>query len=131
METSNEIRRRHGLKESKIASFFKSQTVTLGEARDVVSWSQGGSNRKPIQVYVYTRLHQPGHESAVFLCNNPKCKKARKLIPQAAVGFVDADGEEGERMVIAECECGIGARPVRARRRVSDYADVERIQWPY
>jgi hypothetical protein len=126
LNSANELRRRHGMEESDFASFFQSETVTLGEAKDVVSWSHGGSNRKPIQVYVYRRIHQPNNGAAVFLCNNPQCEKAHSVEPQTAVGVVDINGE-GDRVVISECTCGIAARPLRQRRRRPD----EEEQWPY
>ena len=130
LESANDLRSRHGLEKSDLASFFKVETVTLGEAKDVVSWSQGGSNRKPIQVWVYTRLEQPSTENAVFLCNNPKCEKAQDSEPQAAVTVVDADGE-GDRLVIGECDCGMAARPLRTRRRVDYNTNLEYVHWPY
>ena len=129
-DSANDLRSRHMLEESNLASFFHSETVTLGEARDVVSWSQGGSCRNNIQVYVYTRLEQPTENAAVFLCNNPNCTKAQDNVPQAAVGLVDADGQ-GERLVIAECDCGVAARPLRSRRRVDYNSNMEYVQWPY
>uniref|UniRef100_A0A7S3L1R3 Histone-lysine N-methyltransferase, H3 lysine-79 specific n=1 Tax=Amphora coffeiformis TaxID=265554 RepID=A0A7S3L1R3_9STRA len=128
LESAKDLRSRHGLEESDLASFFHSRTVTLGEAKDVVSWSAGGSNRKPIQVWVYTRLEQPGTEgTAVFLCNNPKCERAINNEPQPAVGIVDADGEK--RCVIAECPCGNSARPLRSRRRVDYNSTMDYVQW--
>jgi hypothetical protein len=128
---ARERRLRHGFHKTKLASFYTMETATLGEAKDAVSWSQGGSCDKEITVYVYTRVPQRDGGPAVFLCGEPTCERAKANEPQSAVNFIDYEG--GERMVIGRCSCGLSARPIRRRTKVNYNGDGagERIIVPY
>jgi hypothetical protein len=129
----NRIRVQAGLAPSDNASFYDMEEVVLGQARHVVSWSDGGGNHHLIRLYVYTRVQQPDkaqcdvddgmHNSTVFLCSNMKCDNAKKSIPIPATKFYEytPSGKEKpiKRLVINTCKCGYTAKMVRMREKVN------------
>lgn len=114
LEQANAARRKHKLPESSNASFYSVEQVVLGKACDTVKWNQKSGNENLIQVYKYTRLQQKAGSDAVFLCCNPQCMLATESVPIRATTFND----EG-RCVINRCECGVAAKMLRHRQRVT------------
>jgi len=106
----NMWRQRHGLRESIDSSFFEMEEVQIGEACQVVSWSEGGSNKKQIKVFKYTRVNQTVN-SSVLLCCNPTCKNAVNDVKISAT----VENEEG-LVVLNRCGCGFEAIDLRSRK---------------
>ena len=112
IEEANAIRKKHGLKESKNASFFRSEKVLLGRASKAVKWCRRSGNTSDIYVYKYWRLHQPHGEQSAFLCCNPQCENAKNETPIPAV----MENEDG-RFVMNHCECRYSPKNLRRRSR--------------
>lgn len=115
---ANQRRRQHGLSESANSSFYEDEKVSLGMAKDVVSWSQYGGCGDIIDVYKYTRVKQEtsdGDES-VFLCCNPICDKARLGTPITATVTVTVAG--GDQVVMNSCDCNLTSMKLRCREQV-------------
>ena len=118
LATITENRRRlFKLTTSSTASFYELEQFSIGKAKDSVSWSHGGGNKKNVMVYRYTRVQQPT-DKAVFLCNNPKCPLAISETPIPATKRVFIEGEE--RVVVNHCSCKISEKSLRQRRKI-DY----------
>jgi hypothetical protein len=114
---ANQRRQQHGLVESVNSSFYEDEKVSLGMAKDVVSWSQYGGKKDIIDVYKYTRVKQETNDGAsVFLCCNPLCDKARLRTPIPATVTVTVDG--GERVVMNSCDCNLTSMKLRSREQV-------------
>jgi hypothetical protein len=112
---ANHRRRQHGLVESFNSSFYEDEKVSLGMAKDVVSWSQ--SSKDVIFVYKYTRVKQePSDGESVFLCCNPLCDKAKLGTPIPATVSVPVAG--GERVVMNYCDCNLTFMKLRSRDQV-------------
>jgi hypothetical protein len=114
---ANRRRRQHGLAASSNSSFYEDEKVSLGRAKDVVSWSQYGSKEDVIDVYKYTRVKQePSDGKSVFLCCNPLCDKAKLGTPIPATVSVPVAG--GERVVMNYCDCNLTSMKLRGREQV-------------
>lgn len=105
-----ERRNLHGMStpDRTLASFFECETISLGLAKDCVSWA-GSSNTSTIELYKYTRLSQSNTTESVFLCPNPYCEFAAKGTSIPATQFDcsrDGQGIETPRVVMNRCECG-------------------------
>jgi hypothetical protein len=114
---ANQRRQQHGLSESLNSSFYEDEKVSLGMAKDVVSWSQYGSCNDIIDVYKYTRVKQETSDGeSVFLCCNPRCDKATLGTPIPATVTVTVAGEE--RVVMNSCDCNFTSMKLRNREQV-------------
>jgi hypothetical protein len=123
---ANDQRRRHGLCESRNASFYNEEKVLLGEARRTVSWSENGGNKNAIYVYKYTRLEQETYGPSVFLCCNPACDNATDgtPIPATEIYMEPTTGQDGKktgesRCVICNCDCNVTTKKLRTRKGVN------------
>jgi hypothetical protein len=114
---ANKRRQQHGLVESLNSSFYEDEKLSLGMAKDVVSWSQFGGKTDSIDVYKYTRVEQAtGDGASVFLCCNPLCDKATLGTPIPAIVTVTVAGEK--RIVINSCDCNFTSMKLRSREQV-------------
>lgn len=107
LDRANEIRKNHRLPQRPDASFYKMEAISIGQAKDVVSWSYyGGGCTHEIIVYKYTRIKQEKAPSgkASFLCCNGKCNCAIRGLWLPATMEVDQDGPS-KIVVTDECEC--------------------------
>jgi hypothetical protein len=81
----NALRVKAGYSPSPDAACYDMERIILGQARHVVSWSEGGGNYNPITIYKYTRVVQTARQdsandgignnnnthSAVLMCSDP------------------------------------------------------------
>jgi hypothetical protein len=112
---ANKRRQQHGLAESLNSSFYEDEKLSLGMAKNVVSWSQYGGKEDMIDVYKYTRVKQETGDGACFLCCNPLCEKARLGTPIPATVTVTVTGEE--RIVMNNCDCNLTSMKLRSRKQ--------------
>jgi Histone methylation protein DOT1 len=118
LQVVDENRRRHGLTTGDSnASFYEVSKISLGEARNQVSWA-GSSCTTNLFVYKYTRLEQ-NSTTPVFLCSNPLCTNATNNVPNAATTtFTNPEGEAG--IIIDACchNCNFTQKNLRMRGSV-------------
>jgi hypothetical protein len=112
IEEANAIRKKHGLKESENASFYRSEKVLLGRASKAVKWCRRSGNTSNIYVYKYWRLPQPHGDYSAFLCCNPRCENAKNGTPIPAA----VENEDG-RYVMNHCECRYSPKNLRRRSK--------------
>jgi Histone methylation protein DOT1 len=136
----NALRRKAGLAESPNAACYDMEDIVLGQARHVVSWSEGGGNEKLIHLYKYTRVVQTGkptpdannkdnnddsniHNRAVLMCSSPSCRHFKEGTLYPATKFYEhtppGRTRPVQRVVINACECGYVAKISRTRAKIN------------
>ena len=107
------------------AGFYEMEKVSLGEAKNAVTWASG-SSKEALVAYKYTRLSQQRSKdgAAVFLCWNPECSKAENGTPIPATKTVNMVYSNQEEGVVTRHRCdackaaGATSMSTRSRNRV-------------
>lgn len=118
---ANELRKRHGFSTSQKASFYTMEKFSFGEAREVVTWSQGGGCKEEMIGYKYTRIDQ-NTPHAVFQCCNANCEVAKAGTCIPAFKYINSpDDEDGRRVILNSCVCKYTPATKRSRRPKQHY----------